>query len=247
MNDVNGNVFVITTDHEGSQEGSPLESTVGKAMTLESMWFPFIFTRMKGFYEKIDKAAAGKMRSITNYLNFRVHQLFSVFTLFKMYIPLMWQLRQCTVIANAVRRERGCLARVTWGHDGMAYRWCVYSLQVGEQVLQEAVHNYRKAHPNATDYEVMKHIARHKVPGTVMGSPQWHSARLGDLLAMVKKWGMPHFFLTLAAGDREWNGDQWEEVRRGFGAAHAVATGAWIEVGVCGDARARSQRAWTPF
>jgi hypothetical protein len=85
--------------------------------------------------------------------------------------------------------------------------------QVSEQVLQQSIYQYRKSHPEATDAEVIRHVARNKVPGTVAGSPKWHAARLGDLLAMVKQWGMPHFFLTLTAGDRNHNGDQWEEVR----------------------------------
>jgi alkanesulfonate monooxygenase SsuD/methylene tetrahydromethanopterin reductase-like flavin-dependent oxidoreductase (luciferase family) len=84
---------------------------------------------------------------------------------------------------------------------------------VSEQALHEAVHKYRRQHPNATDAEVIRHVAKHKVPGSIVGTPKWHAARLADLLAMVKQWGMPHFFLTLTAGDRCHNGDQWEEVR----------------------------------
>ena len=86
---------------------------------------------------------------------------------------------------------------------------------MGEQVLQQAIHSYRVKHPNATDAEVIRHIAKHNVPGTVLGSPKWFASRLADLMAMVKQWGMPTFFLTLTAGDRDNHGDQWEEVRAG--------------------------------
>ena len=166
---------------DGSQVGSPLDGTHCKVMTLEGMWFPFFFMSAKGFYVK----GSGKIRSFTEYMAFRMKMLFSCFTLNKMYIPHMWQLRQCNVIANAT----------------------------GEQVLYQTIHQYKRRHPNATDAEVIKYVAKHRVPASVVGSPQWHGSRLADVLAMVRCWGMPQFFLTLTAGDRDHNGDQWEEVR----------------------------------
>ncbi len=96
--DVHGRPYTITTTVDGSQESCPLESPVCRQMTLESMWFPFFFMRATGFYAK----GVGKLRSMTDYLRHRMHQLFSVFTLNKMYISHMWQVRQCGVIANAV-------------------------------------------------------------------------------------------------------------------------------------------------
>lgn len=80
-------------------------------------------------------------------------------------------------------------------------------------VLQREVHAYKKMHPGSSDADAIKVVARHKVPAGIVGSPKWHAAKLADLIAMVNAWGMPHFFLTLTAGDRVHNGDQWQEVR----------------------------------
>ena len=88
-----------------------MEDVITRAMSLESMWFPFFFMRASGFYQK----GRAKFRSITAYLNHRMHQLFSVFTLNKMYIVHMWQVRQCSVIANAVSvRQPQCHMVVIW-------------------------------------------------------------------------------------------------------------------------------------
>ena len=84
--------------------------------------------------------------------------------------------------------------------------------QVTETMLEKEIMKYRKHHHGATDSEVISHVAKYKVPSSVVGSPQWHANCLADLIAMVKKWGMPHYFLTLTAGDREVNGSQWQEV-----------------------------------
>jgi hypothetical protein len=98
VHDVHGRPYSITTNYDGSQNSSPMDGVVCRKMTLESMWFPYFFMRARGFYQK----GVGRMRSLTEYLSLRMHQLFSVFTLHKMYIPHMWQMRQCGVIANAV-------------------------------------------------------------------------------------------------------------------------------------------------
>ena len=84
--------------------------------------------------------------------------------------------------------------------------------QVSEVILEREMYKYKQVHPNATNAEIINRVARYKVPASVVGSPQWHAHCLADLIAMVQKWGMPHFFLTLTAGDREHNGSQWQEV-----------------------------------
>jgi hypothetical protein len=85
-------------------------------------------------------------------------------------------------------------------------------MQVTEVMLQKAIHDYKKRHPNATDDQIIANMVKHKVPASVAGSPQWHGKHLADLLAMVDRWGMPHFFLTLTAGDRDKNGTQWSQM-----------------------------------
>ena len=98
VHDIHGRPHSITASHEGQQQACPMEDVITRAMSLESMWFPFFFTRAMGFYQK----GRAMFRSVTAYLSHRMHQLFSVFTLYKMYIVHMWQIRQCSVIANAV-------------------------------------------------------------------------------------------------------------------------------------------------
>jgi hypothetical protein len=58
----------------------------------------------------------------------------------------------------------------------------------------------------------LKHIMKYKVPADFVGSPSWHRRMFNDLLAMVKHFGMPHFFLTLTCADKVKDGYQWEEV-----------------------------------
>jgi hypothetical protein len=37
------------------------------------------------------------------------------------------------------------------------------------------------------------------LPSKLKGSPRWHKSHFEDLLAMVAKFGMPHFFLTFTS------------------------------------------------
>jgi ATP-dependent DNA helicase PIF1 len=61
--------------------------------------------------------------------------------------------------------------------------------------------------------DALRHVAKYKVPDDVTGSPSWHRKQFNDLLAMVRKFGMPSFFLTLTAADKAPSGLQWQEVR----------------------------------
>ena len=49
--------------------------------------------------------------------------------------------------------------------------------------------------------DVLKHITRYKLPGTVAGSPSWFRDKLADLLAVVDNDTLPGLFLTLTADE----------------------------------------------
>ncbi len=46
----------------------------------------------------------------------------------------------------------------------------------------------------------MGHIVKYKLP-LIQGSPTWHRSQLQNLLTMVEKFGMPHFFKTLTTNE----------------------------------------------
>ena len=54
------------------------------------------------------------------------------------------------------------------------------------------------------------YITKYNLPSSIRRTPRWHKSHLQDLMSMVKKLGMPHFFLTLTAD--ETISVCWEEV-----------------------------------
>ena len=59
----------------------------------------------------------------------------------------------------------------------------------------------KTAHPNMNDAELLQHVAKYNLPLSIEKSPRWPKSQLQDLLAMVKKFGMPDFFITLTADE----------------------------------------------
>ena len=49
--------------------------------------------------------------------------------------------------------------------------------------------------------EVLRHVTKYNLPSSIEGSPRWHISQLQNLLAMVEKFGMPDFFLTLTVDE----------------------------------------------
>jgi hypothetical protein len=49
--------------------------------------------------------------------------------------------------------------------------------------------------------EVIQYVTKYNLPASFQGMPRWHKAQLQDLLAMVEKCGMRHFFLTLTTDE----------------------------------------------
>ena len=77
-------------------------------------------------------------------------------------------------------------------------------------VLERAIAEYRKRHPDANDEKLIKHIIKYSLPSTLPNTPSWHRRNLQDLLALVDRWGLPTHFLTLTAD--EFSTSRWEEV-----------------------------------
>ena len=61
-----------------------------------------------------------------------------------------------------------------------------------------------------TEQDVLQHITKYNLPSSIQGTPRWHKSQLQNLLAMVEKFGMPHFFLTLTTD--ETSSLHWEEI-----------------------------------
>jgi hypothetical protein len=66
-------------------------------LTLETALFPFLFPFGTGAYD-------GAV-TLCNYLRMRMRMFFSVFTLHKLYLLLMYQLRQAVVLSNAFKQS----------------------------------------------------------------------------------------------------------------------------------------------
>ncbi|KAG2482459.1 hypothetical protein HYH03_018605 [Edaphochlamys debaryana] len=146
------------------------------ALSAEEAHFPFLFPDAMG-------ACVGSTLSLCEYLRYRSRCLFSLFTLCKPYLMLMYVLRQATMMRSSYI----------------------------ESVLESAVTEYKAKHPEASDQEVVHHVIKHKLPETLPNTPAWHRKNLQDLLCLVDRWGMPSLFLTLTAD--EVSDTRWPEVQ----------------------------------
>jgi hypothetical protein len=142
-----------------------LGSTSHHTPSVEQALFPFLFPHGRGHH-------TNAMR-FCDYLRFRCSQLFSLFTLFKPYLLMMFQLRQAYLLASATPRA----------------------------FLERDLVQYKARHPGCTDEDAIAHVLKFSIPSSLSGSPAWHRKNLADLLQMVKDLGMPAFFLTLTADE----------------------------------------------
>lgn len=110
---------------------------------------------------------------IHQYLKYRMSSAFSLFTLYTPYVNLMYQVKQSILLLNAVT----------------------------EVSLHRDIRRYVQSHPEATESDALRHVAKHIVPKSIPGSPMYHRTQLQNLLAMVDAYGMPNFFLTLTADE----------------------------------------------
>jgi hypothetical protein len=140
-----------------------LDSAAG--ITLETAMFPFLFPFGQSSFDNAMKLSV--------YLRQKTSQLFSLFTLYKPYIIVMYQVQQAAVILQAAR----------------------------EACFDKDIHDYQRLHPGCSVAEAMVHVAKHTIPSDVKGSPAWHKKQLANLLCLVQHHGMPHIFLTLTADE----------------------------------------------
>ena len=140
----------------------------GKLVTVEYAVFPYLFPDGIGYFSPVPKKQQDS-ETFNEYLEKKCSQLFSVFTLFKPYLLLMYHLRQSMVL------KRLC----------------------SDTVLEKDVKAFLKKHPTANQEDCAKHSAKNSVPVSFPGSSKWHRKELRNLLYKVHVWGMPTFFLTL--------------------------------------------------
>jgi hypothetical protein len=76
------------------------------------------------------------------------------------------------------------------------------------QFLEQKLVDQRRRNPDLDDAEIVRRLAKSPTLRKVPGSSAYYKNALLDLLAMVKEFGMPHFFLTLTmddASDMRWH------------------------------------------
>jgi hypothetical protein len=74
--------------------------------TLEFALFPFLFPKGRGFFSP----GRHGFRTLTSYLRHRMHQMFSGFTLYKVFLLLMYQIQQCDRMVRKVGHVVGACA-----------------------------------------------------------------------------------------------------------------------------------------
>jgi hypothetical protein len=162
--------------YRGSGDSAPLmvhparvmasaEDISGQDLTLENTMFPFLFP--------FGRAAFNGAMKVSDYIRFRSRQLFSIFMMYKPYLPTMYQIKQGTVVLAAAR----------------------------EACMDKDLYAYKREHPGCTYVEAMAHISKHTIKSKVAGSPAWHRKQLQNLMTLVEHHGMPHLFLTLTADE----------------------------------------------
>ena len=142
-----------------------LTSDSDNSITVEKALFPFLFPHGDGAFD-------GRT-TLNTYLRMRMLQAFSVFTLFKPYLLLMFQIRQAVMLHNNVK----------------------------SMVLSRSLVDFKSRNPLATDAQAMANAIKWNVPSSMPGTPAYHRHQLQDLLCRVDTWGLPDFFLTLTADE----------------------------------------------
>lgn len=118
-------------------------------ITLETSLCPYLFPFGSGFHNESMK--------FLDYLKMRTGALFSPFSLNKVYLLTMYQLRQAVLLSNQFRQMQ----------------------------LEKSIAAYIKKNPDADKQQVFQNVLKHDIPSTVPNSPQWHKNHLNDLLSMV--------------------------------------------------------------
>jgi hypothetical protein len=113
----------------------------------------------------------------------RAKQLFTVFTLFKPYIMLLY----CILMMHK----------------------CIQEMRFFP-VARHAANVYNR-NAGLTPQERIRKVMKHCLPPTLMHSPKWWAQRLADLKCIVNEIGLPTVFLTLTAD--EFSGTAFPEIQ----------------------------------
>ena len=77
------------------------------------------------------------------------------------------------------------------------YVTCNLVTVVKEAVLEKTIRRESAHDPTATQQQILRKVRKHLVPASIQGSSAYHFRALKDLLAVVRRKGIPDFFLTL--------------------------------------------------
>jgi len=121
-------------------------------------------------------------QSIHDYVKYRAKQAFSLFTLLPQYILTLFHLRQATLFRNQT-----------------------------SMCLDKQYQTLKRKHPHASEEEIIKQLLKWNVPPAIAGSPSYFRDQLKSLLAMVERYGLPTFFVTLTADES--SNLRWEEIK----------------------------------
>jgi hypothetical protein len=136
------------------------------SLSVESATCPFLFPNGIGWCD-------GKYMSMVQYIKLRITQLFSAFTLCHVYVMIMFQIFQISILLNNLTEAR----------------------------LESDLKTYYKQHPESKPIDAMRQVTKRTIPSALVGSPAYHRKALQDLLAMVNEYGLPSFFLTLTSDE----------------------------------------------
>ena len=106
---------------------------------------------------------------------------------------------------------------------------------------KQDIERFLAMHPDTTPGDALRNVIKCKVPRRVSGSPQYFRRKLVDLLATRHKFGIPRFFITLAADaftDTRW---RWTTTSREFcNSSTAAARGRTTPSRATGSSKKRS-------
>lgn len=107
------------------------------------------------------------------YCQMRMRQAFSAFTLYKPYLLLMYGLL--------------CMHR------------CVTAMK--QMRVKDEIIRQRTRDPSIDSVRLTRRLLKDTIPVTLKYSPQWWGRQHADLKAVVRRRGLPSFFLTLTADE----------------------------------------------
>jgi len=170
-----GHVYPRTKDNEkevllSKPQGESSFLMNGKALTLESTLFPYLFPESNGYFDPMQSSKNKTyLADFQNYMKRRMSTLFSPFTMVQEYILMMYQILRVMLCTTS----------------GQKY------------MLKKAYDKRLKKYPNESEHDRIQNLVTYVMPKSVWYSPSWWRHKLNDLTAITKEMGLPHYFLTL--------------------------------------------------